>query len=81
MAHSRSFLANQKARNAIVGAENYATVLSKSTDDYFDILFSTYLQDYCIENPEHPMIILTFYQRIVPHLKFPKSAHNFVICF
>ena len=28
LAHSRSFLANQKARNAIVGAENLLTVFS-----------------------------------------------------
>ena len=27
LAHSRSFLANQKARNAIVGAENLLTIL------------------------------------------------------
>ena len=29
MAHSRSFLANQKARNAIVGAENLLTADSQ----------------------------------------------------
>ena len=30
MAHSRSFLANQKARNAIVGAENLLMVIGLS---------------------------------------------------
>ena len=29
LAHSRSFLANQKARNAIVGAENLLMLISK----------------------------------------------------
>ena len=29
MSHSRSFLANQKARNAIFGAENLLMVISK----------------------------------------------------
>ena len=29
LAHSRSFLANQKARNAIFGAENLLNVFSK----------------------------------------------------
>ena len=32
LAHSRSFLANQKARNAIVGAENLLNVISLSFD-------------------------------------------------
>ena len=31
LAHSRSFLANQKARNAIVGAENLLNQLSQLT--------------------------------------------------
>ena len=30
---------------------------------------------------KNPMIIITFYQRIVPHIKFRESTHNFVICF
>ena len=29
----------------------------------------------------HPMKIITFYQNIVPHIKFPESTHNFVIYF
>ena len=32
MAHSRSFLANQKARNAIVGAENLLNYIHKFTE-------------------------------------------------
>ena len=30
MAHSRSFLANQKARNAIVGAENLLNIVNQA---------------------------------------------------
>ena len=30
---------------------------------------------------KNPMIIITFYQRIVPRIKLRKSTHNFVICF
>ena len=36
LAHSRSFLANQKARNAIFGTEN---LLSEDIDDFSDIRF------------------------------------------
>ena len=40
MAHSRSFLANQKARNAIVGAENLLTHWL-AISDYQPIITST----------------------------------------
>ena len=34
LAHSRSFLANQKARNAIVGAENLLKLVNPTTKMY-----------------------------------------------
>ena len=39
LAHSRSFLANQKARNAIVGAENLLNTVIR-----FDLLKKVYIQ-------------------------------------
>ena len=36
LAHSRSFLANQKARNAIVGAENLLNIYLFAWCVYFD---------------------------------------------
>ena len=38
LAHSRSFLANQKARNAIVGAENLLKYISIITQVIIEIL-------------------------------------------
>ena len=63
LAHSRSFLANQKARNAIVGAENL-----------LNCHYST-LNLILIEN--HPSLIQCFTQTELM-LKIPVGIHNCV---
>ena len=53
LAHSRSFLANQKARNAIVGAENLLTKVSIITQVIIEILVLSLVQNGVIFRYNH----------------------------
>ena len=47
LAHSRSFLANQKARNAIVGAENLLNVVGQDLLEQIVRCLITFINLFC----------------------------------
>ena len=55
LAHSRSFLANQKARNAIVGAENLLKIYIHKRETFHDVLFHVF-QDIFLDNEMNPSL-------------------------